>query len=242
MKIAVLNYTGSVGKTVIASHLLAPRMNNAQIFAIESTNETAGDLGLDIDLMRGEQFGSLFRDLLILDDAIIDVGASNIEDFLGHMSKYEDSHQEIDLFVLPVIESGKAQRETIKTIQALAGLGVEPKRIQVVFNRVESSVEDEFAAILGYADQSGLFVANQDVAVYENEVFEMLAEQRTTIGAVLSDTTDYRQQLREADRKNKKLIQRLSSMHTLQSLARPVNRQLDRAFAALVGVAATEEV
>src|SRR5699024_11774831 len=91
MKIAVLNYTGSVGKTVVASHLLAPRLNNAQIFAIESTNETAGDLGLDVDQLRGEQFGKLFRDLLILDDAIVDVGASNIEEFLTHMRSEDNT-------------------------------------------------------------------------------------------------------------------------------------------------------
>ena len=64
MKVAVLNYSGSVGKTIVASHLLAPRMNHAPIFAVETTNETAADLGLDIDQLRGEQFGKLFRDLL----------------------------------------------------------------------------------------------------------------------------------------------------------------------------------
>ncbi len=235
MKIAVLNYTGSVGKTVIASHLLAPRLNNGQIFAIESTNETAGDLGLDIDQLRGEQFGQLFRDLLILDDAIIDVGASNIEDFLDHMSKYEDSHQEIDLFVLPVVSTGKAQRETIKTATALAALGVEPKRIQIIFNRVDGAIEDDFLPILAYAEKSGEFIANPAVAVFENEVFEMLAEQRTTIADVLADKTDYRQKLREADRKNKPLINQLTTMHSLQALAKPVNRQLDKTFMALIG-------
>jgi len=61
MKVAVLNYSGSVGKTIVASHLLAPRMNHALIFAVETTNETAADLGLNIDQLRGEQFGKLFR-------------------------------------------------------------------------------------------------------------------------------------------------------------------------------------
>ncbi len=45
MKVAVLNYTGTVGKTTIAAHLLSPRMNNAPIFAIETINETAEGLG-----------------------------------------------------------------------------------------------------------------------------------------------------------------------------------------------------
>src|SRR5690554_3189812 len=123
MKVAVLNYTGSVGKTVVASHLLAPRMNGAQIFAVESTNETGADLGLNVDQLRGEHFGRLFRELLTRDDAIVDVGASNIEDFLTHMMRYEGAHEEMSYFVLPVINTGKAQRETIKTVAALAALG-----------------------------------------------------------------------------------------------------------------------
>ncbi|WP_417276802.1 StbB family protein [Castellaniella sp.] len=233
MKVAVLNYSGSVGKTVTASHLLAPRMNGAQIFAIETTNETAGDLGLDIDQMRGEQFGRLFRDLLTLDDAIVDVGASNIEDFLTAMNRYEGAYEELDYFVLPVINTGKAQRETLKTVMALAGLGVAAECIRVLFNRVESVVEDEFMPILTYANTSGEFVANPNAAIFENEVFELLADGRTTIAEVLTDETDYRALLRSTDPGDEKRIAQLSNRHALRALAKPVNRQLSTAFAAL---------
>src|SRR5699024_7815488 len=88
--------------------------------------------------------------------------------------------------------------------------------------------------ILVYAEKNGEFVANPEVVIYENDVFELLSEQRTTIGDILADTTDYRQQLREVDRDDKKKVSYLSNMHTLQALAKPVNRQLDRAFAALM--------
>ena len=37
MKIGVINFSGNVGKTTVSRHLLAPRMNNAKILAIEST-------------------------------------------------------------------------------------------------------------------------------------------------------------------------------------------------------------
>ncbi|HBQ88095.1 StbB family protein [Alcaligenes faecalis] len=235
MKIAVLNYTGSVGKTVVASHLLAPRLNHAQIFAIESTNETAEDLGLDVDQLRGMQFGKLFRGLLTLDDAIVDIGASNIEEFLAHMSRYDLSHEEIDQFVLPVVPTGKAQRETIKTVAALSDLGVPANRIRVLFNRVESDVDEEFLALLTYAKKTGEFIASPQAVIFENEVFELLADKRITIASILADQTDYRQLLREADPKDRKRISHLSDMHTLKALARPVDRQLDRAFQALFG-------
>ncbi|ARP82920.1 plasmid stability protein StbB [Bordetella genomosp. 8] len=233
MKVAVLNYSGSVGKTVIASHLLAPRITEAQIIAVESTNESAADLGLTVEQLRGEQFGRLFRKLLMASAAIVDVGASNIEDFLAELVKYDQAHQEIDYYVLPVVSTGKAQRETIKTIQALAAIGVPADRVRLVFNRVDADVIDEFAAMFGYARQAGGCVANPEVAVFENEVFDLLANRRTTIKEVLADGNDYRQQLREADRTDTALISRLSDLHALQSLARPVDRQLGRAFNAL---------
>lgn len=233
MKVAVLNYSGSVGKTIVASHLLAPRMNHAPIFAVETTNETAADLGLDIDQLRGEQFGKLFRDLLRLHDAIVDVGASNIEDFLSAMTRYEGAYEEIDFFVLPVIGTGKAQRETIKTITALSNLGVASDRIRVLFNRVESDVEEEFLPVLTYAKKTEAFIANQQALIYENEVFELLADARTSIADVLSDQTDYRSLLRQADPSDPARINHLTNRHALRALAKPVDRQLNTAFAAL---------
>lgn len=233
MKIATVNYSGSVGKTVTTSHLLAPRIPDAEIIAVESTNESAADLGLDVEQMRGGQFGRLFRKLLMAEAAIVDVGASNIEDFLAELVKYDQAHLEIDYYVLPVVSSGKAQRETIKTIQALSEMGVPDDRVRVLFNRVDSDVREEFAAIFGYARKSGDFRANPEAAIFENEVFDLLANKRTTIKEILADPRDYRQELRQADRDDVKLVSHLSDMHALQSLARPVDRQLDKAFGAL---------
>ncbi|WP_323011503.1 StbB family protein [Castellaniella sp.] len=233
MKVVTLNYSGSVGKTMVASHLLAPRMNEAKIFAVESTNESAQDLGLVADQLRGEHFGRLFRELLTLDNAIVDVGASNIEAFLDHLMKYDDSHLEFDYFVLPVIGSGKAQRETITTIETLSELGIEASRIRVIFNRVNADVHDEFPAIFGHQIAYAKFIANESAAVYDNEVFDLLAAAKTTINAVLSDETDYRQLLRETDKSNAAEVSRLANCHALKSLARPVVRNLDLAFSAL---------
>ena len=105
--------------------------------------------------------------------------------------------------------------------------------MRVLFNRVDSDVREEFAAIFGYARKSGDFQANPEAAIFENEVFDLLANKRTTIKEILADPRDYRQELRQADRDDAKLVSHLSDMHALQSLARPVDRQLDKAFGAL---------
>ena len=239
MKIAVVNYCGTVGKTTIASELLAPRMEGAQLFAIETVNETAAELGLTVEQLRGRQFGDLFRELMMAEAAIVDVGASNAEEFLNRMGSYAGSHSEIDNFIVPVTSGVKEQSESIKTVRTLASVGVPRERIRVVFNRVLDSVEEEFVAVLGFAATSGACVANVGAAIHENEVLHLLARKRTTINAVLADPTDYRELVRSLSKaKDRAQVQHAADMHAIRSLARGVKAQLDDAYAALFRAAA----
>ena len=64
MKIAVINFSGNVGKSTVARHLLAPRMNNAQVIAVESLNSD----GTEGEAIKGKQFGQLSEALALLDD------------------------------------------------------------------------------------------------------------------------------------------------------------------------------
>ena len=38
MKIAVINFSGNVGKTTVARHLLLPRIQGAELISVESVN------------------------------------------------------------------------------------------------------------------------------------------------------------------------------------------------------------
>lgn len=236
MKVAVLNYTGTVGKTTIAAHLLSPRMNNAPIFAIETINETAEGLGVDVEKIRGEKFRDLFKKLMMLDDAIIDVGASNVEAFLDGMVKFEDSHLEFDCFIVPVTAGSKEQKETISIIATLADFGIPAEKIRVVFNRVEADVAEEFGPILNFAKKQKNCIANPDAAIFENELFDMLSVKKITIGDALGDETDYKAKARELGKEgDAKLKTHYSDMHVIKSLSKSVNRNLDAVFAALFG-------
>lgn len=236
MKVAVLNYTGTVGKTTIAAHLLSPRMNNAPIFAIETINETAEGLGVDVEKIRGEKFRDLFKKLMMLDDAIIDVGASNVEAFLDGMVKFEDSHLEFDCFIVPVTAGSKEQKETISIIATLADFGIPAEKIRVVFNRVEADVAEEFGPILNFAKKQKNCIANPDAAIFENELFDMLSVKKITIGDALGDETDYKAKARELGKDgDAKMKTHYSDMHVIKSLSKSVNRNLDAVFAALFG-------
>lgn len=234
MKVAVLNYTGTVGKTTIAAHLLSPRMNNAQIFAIESINETAQGLGLEVEMIKGKKFKDLFKKLIDLDDAIIDVGASNVEGFLNGMAGFEDSHFEIDFFIVPVTNGTKEQKETMSIITTLAEFGITPEKIKVIFNRVESDAEEEFNLLINFAKKSKNCTISTDAVIYENEIFDMISIKKLTITEILSDETDYKAKAREigADG-NAKTKSHYLDMHIIKSGAKNVNRNLNTVFNAL---------
>ena len=52
MKVAVINFSGNVGKTTVAGHLLKPRMGDAPIFSVESLNVDATSDGLAVEKLK----------------------------------------------------------------------------------------------------------------------------------------------------------------------------------------------
>lgn len=230
MKVAVLNFSGNVGKTTVAGHLLKPRMDNAPIYSIESINAGADADGVDVEKMKGKKFGDLVDEIMPLHSAIIDVGASNVEDFMKLMQQYDGSHEEFDYFLVPVIKEKKVQADTVNTIRSLQKLGVDKKKIRMVFNKVDvdESVNDEFAALFGLAESEKSFVIRDQAVIYSNEVFERLKAVGKSLAEITADPTDYRAQLREAKDDEEK--ENCIRMVALKRLAVTANKNLDDVF------------
>ena len=108
MKICVLNFSGNVGKSTIAAHLLQPRLNGP-VISVESVNADAQSDGVDVERLRGRQFADLQARLIKVPAAVVDVGSSNIEEFMKQMQQYEGSQEEFDWFVVPVVKASKQQ-------------------------------------------------------------------------------------------------------------------------------------
>ena len=233
MRITVMNYTGTVGKTTIATHLLSPRMGSAPIIAVESINETAAGMGVAVEQMKGDKFRELFQRMVVTEDLIVDVGASNIEDFLEGMSRLDDSHVEFDFFIVPVTNGTKEQRETISMISTLATLGVPAEKIRLLFNRVDSSVEEEFHILLNYVGKNNNATVNTQAAIYENGLFDLLAIKKLSIDKLLNDPKDYKSLLREKKDAEPKQRAFWAEMFGLKLLAKGVNKNLDSVYAAL---------
>ena len=200
-RIAVLNFSGNVGKTTLATHLFAPRLANPKMISVESLNiDGAGD-GIDAERLRGNKFSEIQRELWMHDgNAVVDVGASNVEIFMKMMQQFSGSQEEYTLFVIPTTKDKKIQGDTINTIKALAILGVPPERIRLIFNRleVEESPESEFPGLFGFHEAEGLFTISPLAIVRSNEVFERLKGAGKTRSDIMQDKTDDRAQFSAA--------------------------------------------
>lgn len=226
MKIAIVNFSGNVGKSTIAKNLLKPRMDGIEIINIETINSDDSDG----QKMKGKQFGQLSEQLMLTDDAIIDVGSSNIEDFVKLMDRYDGSHEDFDIFLIPVVKENKQVKDTIATINALSSMGVPPEKIRVVFNRldVDDIVEEIFYPLFGYYEDAKNFTLRPQATIFDSELYQNLSTYQTTIEQLLNDSTDYKAKLRETNNPDEKLdiVARIS----LKRLAGSAKKNLDTVF------------
>lgn len=229
MKVAVINFSGNVGKTTIARHLLAPRIAGAEVVAIESINADDGQR----TALRGSQFGELQEFLQTVDNVVVDIGASNVEELLALMRKYRGSHEDFDYFIVPTVPALKQQQDTIATLTALARLGIPAAKLKLVFNQVEddSDVNADFDVVLAFVEQTALMQPSTRCRLGANEIYERVKGSGTDLAVLVRDDTDYKAHIARAGSTADKvaLAQKLAN----RRLACGVVPELDACFAAL---------
>lgn len=238
MNIVVINFGGNIGKTTLSAYFLYPRLGQPKMIAVESINETAEEKGLEVDLVRGDKFRDIYNDLIVNEGVIVDVGASNVEGFLEGLSSYEDGHDAVDLFLIPVTSGAKEQTESVKTALVLSRMGVEKEKIRLVFNRVKRSVEDEFAQTLRHCSDYQNFTANPKCRIFENDIYVDLASLGMSVddACFLADTSlpKLKEDLRSV-RKDPDLFMLAEKRMSVAKRAKKTRDQLDAAFEELVG-------
>ncbi|RWA36895.1 StbB family protein [Xylella fastidiosa] len=223
MKVAVINFSGNVGKSTVAQHLLMPRMPDAEFVAVESINADEGDC----EVVRGKQFGQLQEQLLMIDSAVIDIGASNVEDFMKLMQRYRGSHEDFDYFVVPAVKESKQIKDTIATISALSAMGIPAKKIRLVFNKLDAdeTVEEAFYPLFAYHEDSKAFTLKPKAAIEFNELYHKLRSHKVSITDLIADKTDYKAKLREVNSAEEKA--HVAAMISMRRLAHAVKENLD---------------
>jgi hypothetical protein len=198
MNVCVLNFSGNVGKSTLAHHLLAHRLG-ASVVSVETVNSDGPSDGAGAERIRAKQYGELQSRLASPAGAVVDVGSSNVEEFLRLMGHFSGSHEDFDLFVVPTVNGAKQQIDTINTIRVLRGLGVPGPAIRVVINRAEQGddVMRDFQPVFSFCEDGAAHTSPQSV-IFNNEVFEMLKEMDMSFATLDTDRTDYRQLVRNA--------------------------------------------
>lgn len=229
MRLAVINFSGNVGKTTIARHLLAPRIPGCQVVAVESINADDGQP----TTIRGRQFAQLQEFLQSVDDVVIDIGASNVEELLKLMRRYHDSHQDFDGFIVPTVPARKQQQDTAATLAELARIGVAPERLRLVFNQVDddSPIERTFETLLAYCTSTGVVQPRPAASISFNEVYALVRGTDQSLAGLAANTTDYKAAIAKAGRQSEKLA--LAHHLAIQRLARGVIPELDACFESL---------
>lgn len=229
MKVAVINFSGNVGKTTAARHLLMPRIAGAELIAVESLNADDGQG----QALRGRQFGELQEYLQTVDSVVVDIGASNVEELLALMHKYRGSHEDFDCFVVPTVAALKQQQDTIATLAELARLGVSASRLKIVFNMVGDGVEvaQAFDTLLAFIAEQPIAQANTGCRLGSNEIYERVKGTGADLAALALDETDYKALIVQAASTADKLA--LAQKLATRRLARGVVPELDACFAAL---------
>lgn len=229
MKLAVINFSGNVGKSTVARHLLAPRIPGCQFVAVESIN---ADDGQPMTI-RGRQFAQLQEYLQTVSDLIVDVGASNVEDLLALMRRYSGSHMDFDGFVVPTVPARKQQQDTAATLAELARIGVPAERVRLVFNQLQDDgpIETVFETLLAYCAVSGQVQPRLAACLRFNEVYARVRGTDQSLIDLAADTTDYKAEIAKAGSTADKLA--LAQRLATQRLARGVIPELDACFAAL---------
>jgi hypothetical protein len=232
MKIAVINFSGNVGKTTIARHLLVPRIPGAELIAIESIN---ADEGFQGQALRGRQFAELQEYMHTVDSVVVDIGASNVEDLMALMRRYQGSHDDFDFFVIPTVAAIKQQQDTMATLIELARLGIAPARLKLVFNMVDDGVDvgQSFELLLAFLEEHPVTDVSARCRLSANEIYGRIKTlgAAADLAALASDTTDCKSLIVKADNVAQKLA--LAQALATRRLACGVVPELDACFAAL---------
>ena len=206
--------------------------NNSKVIAIESINSD----GTEDDVMRGKQFTELLELLAPLDDAVVDVGASNAEDFVYMMGKHQGAHEDFNYFVVPAVKGKKQTTDTITTIKSLVALGIPKKKIRVILNRVETDddIRDEFSSLFGLEAADNTFVINDQCVIYNNEAFDQCKDMGVPLADIVADQTDYRAQAKAAkDAGDQEEVKRCVNLCLLKMIAITANKNLDQVYKAV---------
>lgn len=182
----MLNLSGNVGKTLLAKHLLQPRLKLDYFYVGEFD---IIDNQRQYDKMRAEAFSYVHDCVLIEPELVLDVDSTETSLFLDNLSVYQGCHNDYDYFIIPATSAFQAMRKTEKTLERLLKIGVPTRKIRLLFNQThhvsENAIHIEFDYLIKAAQRLGIVVPK--IAVQFNEVYAMLEKYQKPLSDLVND-------------------------------------------------------
>ncbi len=240
MKLAFLTFTGKVGKSTLCNTFAYPRMQEATIIRMETINDSGLAGAVREITLKGRELGKLETELAKTKDAIVDVGASNVEAFILALNSQFESHMAVDYFVVPIKADAKAQiemGEAMKTLQALHAMGIDADRIKVLFNRLpaDADVAEECKTLVAMHKKMPIFTLNLDAVIHESEAFSALATAKKSYLEMLSDPLNYREEMNKIPMEKEKDRTEMVKLIRAQGTVKMLDREMQAAWNALFG-------
>ncbi len=202
MKVMILNNSGNVGKSFLARELFYFNMQNVcddvALIEIETHNSASSKFNLDTIKISGKELNTLYKQLLINDCIVVDVGASNIIALFEELAKNDVNNiiDEIDYFVVPVNTKAKIQDDTLKILLALIELGVPREKIKVVFNAV-----DNIKQMNAFIQKASKIVdIDENLIINEYQYLNEIEKMGVTTHQLANSEKDYKALAKEAYR------------------------------------------
>lgn len=228
LKIAIMNNSGNVGKSMVCDTLFSPRIKGSKKIKIETINSD----GTDDETIAAKNIQKVFELIDSTDVALIDIGASNIEHFMSNLKKAEGAHEEIDFFFIPTTPKPKQQLDTITTINNLLDLNVEPEQIKLIFNfhDPDYSIEKLYSVIFESDLYKTLKLKSKTniFTIDENPVFDMLGEMGIAFTDIANDERDFKALIRASKCEEERAV--LSHQRSAFRLAKGFVKELNITF------------
>ena len=193
MKVVVLNNTGNVGKSFIAREVVYANFQDPKVILDFETYNLPNSVFSGVN---SKQFDRrIFKDMLMeaafSQNAVIDVGSSNIADFFEEMKRYSAELLDYDYFIVPTVIDDKQDSDTVKVLQLLAAFQLQSKT-RLLFNRVNPIIH-KISSTKAYKTAKELKIkCDVEIKISEHSTVNEITEARLTLNQILSDKKDYK--------------------------------------------------
>jgi len=233
MKVAIINDSGNVGKSLLSRELFYPKMENGIIIEVETSNSSSKKFAKNMNIKKiyGDEFDTLFTLMYQYDNFVLDIGKSQIERFLKELKKSDEILDDIDLIIIPVTSDDKIQEDTLKLLEILDNMGVKDK-VRVILNRADNLREfNEFineAKEINYKIDTNLRILNYDV-------FKKLGRASKNAFELANDDRDLKAMSQKAFRSgNEEDGTILAELDYMKKFSKGITKNMDKIYALLL--------